>query len=271
MREASAGCRGGMTGLLPRASRIRRAQVLHPMAMELRSRRGRSARREAFSLSRASRHKRACGIRAGDDSMKTTAGWRRDRASGLRRDLRGRRSSPACPQGLLPARAGSRLRMAAACTAARDRRRVRAGRRNGAMRWPCSSAAAGIFRFDTFGDEEFWGGTLRLHEAIAGEALRWRRPRFEARRTRWSCRPEGRRAGASLPTALFQLKRGEVDLDDPATTLALLEARTPSWAWDTGSSTARASSSRSAFACACATRPSTTRCERDRPAPRRLA
>jgi hypothetical protein len=24
------------------------------------------------------------------------------------------------------------------------------------------------FRFDTFGDEAFWGGTLRLHEAIAG-------------------------------------------------------------------------------------------------------
>ena len=26
------------------------------------------------------------------------------------------------------------------------------------------------FRFDTFGDEAFWGGTLRLHEAIAGSA-----------------------------------------------------------------------------------------------------
>ena len=25
-----------------------------------------------------------------------------------------------------------------------------------------------IFRFDTFGDEDFWGGQLRLHEAIAG-------------------------------------------------------------------------------------------------------
>ena len=25
------------------------------------------------------------------------------------------------------------------------------------------------FRFDTFGDEVFWGDTLRLHEAIAGE------------------------------------------------------------------------------------------------------
>ena len=27
------------------------------------------------------------------------------------------------------------------------------------------------FRFDTFGDEDFWGGTLRLHEAIEGSAL----------------------------------------------------------------------------------------------------
>src|SRR5512146_1258278 len=27
-----------------------------------------------------------------------------------------------------------------------------------------------IFRYDTFGDEAFWGGSLRLHEAIAGSA-----------------------------------------------------------------------------------------------------
>src|SRR4051812_14944349 len=27
-----------------------------------------------------------------------------------------------------------------------------------------------IFRFDTFGDEAFWGGALRLHETIAGAA-----------------------------------------------------------------------------------------------------
>ena len=28
-----------------------------------------------------------------------------------------------------------------------------------------------IFRFDTFGSEDFWGGKLRLHEALAGEKL----------------------------------------------------------------------------------------------------
>ena len=27
-----------------------------------------------------------------------------------------------------------------------------------------------VFRYDTFGSEDFWGGKLRLHEAIAGEA-----------------------------------------------------------------------------------------------------
>ena len=27
----------------------------------------------------------------------------------------------------------------------------------------------GIFRFDTFGSEAFWGDTLQLHKAIAGE------------------------------------------------------------------------------------------------------
>ena len=34
-----------------------------------------------------------------------------------------------------------------------------------------------IFRFDTFGDEAFWGDALRLHEAIAGRATRRRRAR----------------------------------------------------------------------------------------------
>ena len=27
------------------------------------------------------------------------------------------------------------------------------------------------FRFDTFGSEDFWGGKLKLHQAIAGEKL----------------------------------------------------------------------------------------------------
>lgn len=78
-----------------------------------------------------------------------------------------------------------------------------------------------IFRNDTFGDEAFWGGALRLHEAIAGSAN------------------GGVGSGLSPKTALSvglkvdvealphnlrnDLRRGKVNLDDPATTLALLK------------------------------------------------
>ena len=77
-----------------------------------------------------------------------------------------------------------------------------------------------IFRYDTFGDEIFWGDALRLHHAIAGQAN------------------GGVGAGLSPRTALTlglkvdvnalpnklrnDLRRGRANLDDPATTLALL-------------------------------------------------
>src|ERR1051325_9408283 len=77
------------------------------------------------------------------------------------------------------------------------------------------------FRFDTFGDEAFWTDALQLHRALAGEKL------------------GGAGSGVSPKTALAvglkvdldalpdslvsQLKRGRVNLDDPATTLALLK------------------------------------------------
>src|SRR5881296_4560731 len=80
-----------------------------------------------------------------------------------------------------------------------------------------------IFRFDTFGDEAFWGDALQLHKAIAGE------------------KHGGVGGGVSPKTALSvglkidvdalpqalkeQLKTGKVDLDDPATTLALLKLK----------------------------------------------
>ena len=78
-----------------------------------------------------------------------------------------------------------------------------------------------IFRFDTFGSEAFFGDALQLHRAIAGE------------------KNGGVGGGVSPKTALAvglkvdsdalpnKLKRdilaGRVDLDDPATTLALLK------------------------------------------------
>src|SRR6266849_3496169 len=79
-----------------------------------------------------------------------------------------------------------------------------------------------IFRFDTFGDEAFWGDTLKLHQAIEGAKL------------------GGVGAGVSPKTALSvglkvdvdavpapvadALKAGKVDLDDPASTMVLLKA-----------------------------------------------
>ena len=77
-----------------------------------------------------------------------------------------------------------------------------------------------VFRFDTFGDEDFWGGTLRLHQAIEGSAH------------------GGVGGGVSPKTALAvglkvdvdalpqatvdALKAGKVNLDDPAVTVSLL-------------------------------------------------
>src|SRR5262245_22278426 len=77
------------------------------------------------------------------------------------------------------------------------------------------------FRFDTFGDEAFWGDGLKLHQAIAGSKL------------------GGVGSGVSPRTALAvglkvdsealssnvieAIRNGKVDLDDPATTLTLLQ------------------------------------------------
>jgi hypothetical protein len=78
-----------------------------------------------------------------------------------------------------------------------------------------------VFRFDTFGDEAFWGDTLHLHQAIEGSGF------------------GGVGAGVSPKTALAvglkvdvdalpgalqrELLAGQVNLDDPAVTLTLLK------------------------------------------------
>ena len=68
------------------------------------------------------------------------------------------------------------------------------------------------FRFDTFGDEAFWGGQLRLHKAIAKAS-----PQMAL--------DLGLKVDiAALPATLIaQLEQGDVDLKDPAVTLALLK------------------------------------------------
>lgn len=78
-----------------------------------------------------------------------------------------------------------------------------------------------IFRFDTFGDEAFWGDTLHLHQAIAGETLGGVGPGVSPT----TALSVGLKVDvAALPQELVtQLKNGEVNLDDPATTLALLQ------------------------------------------------
>jgi hypothetical protein len=69
-----------------------------------------------------------------------------------------------------------------------------------------------IFRYDTFGDEAFWGDTLRLHEAVAtlspNDALGL-----------------GLKVDSESLTVeqLRLLKQGQIDLDDPAVTALLLQ------------------------------------------------
>src|SRR5688572_17140771 len=78
-----------------------------------------------------------------------------------------------------------------------------------------------IFRFDTFGDEDFWGGQLQLHEAIQGEQFGGVGPGVSPA----TALEVGLKVDAgALPESLRrQLRRGEVDLTDPAVTLALLK------------------------------------------------
>ena len=78
-----------------------------------------------------------------------------------------------------------------------------------------------IFRFDTFGDQAFWGGQLRLHRAIEGEDLGGVGSGVSPK----TALAVGLKVDVNaLPLPLQQaLAEGKVDLDDPATTLALLK------------------------------------------------
>jgi hypothetical protein len=78
-----------------------------------------------------------------------------------------------------------------------------------------------IFRDDTFGDQAFWGDALKLHLAIAGAANGGVGPGVSPR----TALSVGLKVDVeALPKPLRdQIARGQVDLDDPATTLALLD------------------------------------------------
>ena len=77
------------------------------------------------------------------------------------------------------------------------------------------------FRFDTFGDEAFWSDALQLHRAIAGANQGGVGPGVSPK----TALTVGLKVDSdALPGPLVdQLKRGRVNLDDPATTLALLK------------------------------------------------
>jgi hypothetical protein len=77
------------------------------------------------------------------------------------------------------------------------------------------------FRYDTFGDEEFWGDALKLHHAIIGEKLGGVGPGVSPK----TALAVGLKFDMdALPKDLVQqIKEKKVDLDDPATTVALLK------------------------------------------------
>jgi cytochrome c5 len=77
------------------------------------------------------------------------------------------------------------------------------------------------FRFDTFGDEAFWTDALQLNRAIAGAANGGVGPGVSPK----TALAVGLKVDVdALPESLIsQLKHGRVNLDDPATTLALLK------------------------------------------------
>lgn len=78
-----------------------------------------------------------------------------------------------------------------------------------------------IFRFDTYGDEDFWSGVLHIDKAIAGEENGGFGPGVSPR----AALEIGLKVDAEAlpPQIVSGIRSGEVDLDDPATTLELLK------------------------------------------------
>lgn len=77
------------------------------------------------------------------------------------------------------------------------------------------------FRFDTFGDQAFWGGMLHLNQAIAGKANGGVGPGLSPK----AALAAGLKVDVTkLPASVRQgIQNGTVNLNDPKTTLALLK------------------------------------------------
>ena len=78
-----------------------------------------------------------------------------------------------------------------------------------------------VFRYETFGDQAFWGGALQLHKAIEGSKLGGVGPGLSPK----NALAAGLKVdAAALPRAVVQaIKQGKVDLNSPKTTLALIK------------------------------------------------
>lgn len=78
-----------------------------------------------------------------------------------------------------------------------------------------------IFRYDTFGSEAFWGGKLRIHEAIKGEKNGGIGPGVSPK----TALSVGLKVDvdALSKEVLDAIAQGKVDLDDPNTSLFLLK------------------------------------------------
>src|ERR1041385_5009846 len=76
------------------------------------------------------------------------------------------------------------------------------------------------FRYDTFGDEDFWGGTLQIHQAIKGRKLGGVGPGVDPA----TALAVGLKVDEdALPQSVIRaLKAGKINLKDPATTVTLL-------------------------------------------------
>jgi hypothetical protein len=78
-----------------------------------------------------------------------------------------------------------------------------------------------IFRYDTFGNEAFWGGDLKLHEAIEGAQLGGVGPGVSPR----TALAVGLKVDSEAlpPPVKRAIAKGTLNLDDPSSTLALLQ------------------------------------------------
>ncbi|MFL5925606.1 MAG: hypothetical protein ACJ77E_01535 [Gaiellaceae bacterium] len=80
-----------------------------------------------------------------------------------------------------------------------------------------------VFRDDTFGDQAFWGGALQLHKAIEGEKLGGVGPGVSPKTAlAVGLKVDSTRIPKNVAAAI---KAGKVNLDDPATTVALLKLK----------------------------------------------